>query len=66
MKSGQLDIPGIDIPELPLDSFEREYILVTDRDSKILHSGSLTECRGMLSLIRKASGEATIFKALKY
>ena len=50
-----------------------EYILVSDRDSKILlaHSSLTTEnpleeCQKLARLIRAANGEVTIFKATKY
>lgn len=47
-----------------------EYILVSDKDLVILHSvRGLENAAGMrkfASVIRKAGGEVTIFKATKY
>ena len=42
-----------------------EYILVTDRDSKIVKAGSYIELKALAGLIRKSGGEVTIFKATK-
>jgi len=48
-------------PKLPT-----EYLLVTDRDSKILKSSeNRFELVKLANTIRKAGGEVTIFKATK-
>jgi len=47
-----------------------EYILVSDKTSEVLLSitgwKNSTELRKTAALIRKAGGEATVFKATKY
>lgn len=49
---------------------QSEYILVADKTSEIIMSclgwKNATELRKTASLIRKAGGEVTIFKATKY
>jgi hypothetical protein len=43
-----------------------EYILVTDKDSKVLKSSeSYQEILKLASVIRAANGEVTIFKSLE-
>ncbi len=45
---------------------ELEYILVSDKNSKVLLSTTnFQEVRKLASLIRSANGECTIFRALK-
>jgi hypothetical protein len=56
----------------PLDELlvESEYILVSDKTSEVLKSAlgwnNAAELRKLASVIRKAGGECTIFKATKY
>lgn len=42
-----------------------EYLLVTDKDSKILQSGGYNEMKKLAGLIRRGGGEVTIFKSTK-
>lgn len=42
-----------------------EYILVSDRDSKVLFSGTYQQCVRRANFARAAGGEVTIFKATK-
>lgn len=43
-----------------------EYILVSDRDSKVLKSSTdYYEIKRLYNLIVKAGGEVTLFKAIK-
>lgn len=57
--------PSTDPPES-----ESEYILVSDKTSEVLLSAlgwkNASELRKTASIIRKAGGEVTIFKATKY
>lgn len=52
------------------ENLESEYILVADKTSEILSSclgwKNAGEMRKTASIIRKAGGEVTIFKATKY
>lgn len=47
------------------DTLLREYIVVTDRDSKVVLSGTYAECVRFANNVRKCGGEVTIFKATK-
>lgn len=50
----------------PVDHIPREYLLVTDKDSKILKSSlDRFELIRLANIIRKGGGEVTIFKATK-
>lgn len=42
-----------------------EYLLVSDKDSKILKSGTYRELKLLAGLIRRGGGEVTIFKPTK-
>lgn len=57
-------------PENPDEGPEAEYILVADKTSEVLSSclgwKNAGEMRKTASIIRKAGGEVTIFKATKY
>lgn len=59
------------LPSSPVDENpEAEYILVADKTSEVIASclgwKNAGEMRKTASLIRKAGGEVTIFKATKY
>jgi hypothetical protein len=55
---------------VPFEEPEAEYILVADKTSEILSSvlgwKNAGDMRKTASIIRKAGGEVTIFKATKY
>ena len=42
-----------------------EYIVVSDKDSKVLFSGTYHECLRHATLIRRGGGEVTIFRSTK-
>ncbi len=47
-------------------SAEHEYLLVSDRTSEVLKSGSdYMSVRKLAGIVRRAGGEVTIFKAIK-
>jgi hypothetical protein len=43
----------------------REYIIVSDKTSKVIFSGDYADALKMLSFARKCDGEVTLFKALR-
>lgn len=53
-------------PEISRVAREHEYLVVTDRDSKVLLSTpKYNEAVKTANLFRRSGGEVTIFKALK-
>jgi len=51
---------------VPCAADEREYILVSDKNSKVLKSSTdYQEIKKLANLIRSAGGEVTIFKEVK-
>lgn len=77
---GVISPPVQDAPRTqasPLDTVDpgeeggvTEYLLVTDKTHEVLLSGSgpagLSECRRLAGVVRRAGGEVTIFKSLKF
>ncbi len=61
MTDQDLDVENVPT-EVPAPT---EYILVTDKTSKILQSGTYNELKKLAGLIRRGGGEVTIFKATK-
>lgn len=43
----------------------REYIVVTNKDSKVVLSGSYVECKRFANAVRRCGGEVTVFRATK-
>jgi hypothetical protein len=55
---------GDNVVELPTETKEREYLLVTDKSSEVIISDAdYNKVLKMANIIRKAGGEVTIFKS---
>ena len=55
-----------DITSQPTPEVDREYLVVSDKDSQVIYSGTIyQEARSLANKIRKCGGECTIFGALK-
>lgn len=55
----------MEAPKRQSENKFQEYILVTDRDSLVIKSGTYQECVTQANFARKCGGEVTIFKATK-
>lgn len=50
----------------PQPHADTEYLLVSDKDSKVLKSSTdYQEIKNLATLVRRAGGEVTIFKSIK-
>lgn len=59
--------PIIEAGWLKSERESKEYLVVSDTNSKVLlRSPNLNECRRLLTQIRKAGGQASMFKRMRF
>lgn len=65
MRDDVRDVPALATPLATTDT-GNEYLLVTDHTSEVVKTGhEYQEIRSLATLIRKAGGQVTVFKAIK-